>query len=270
MTSNPQTHNRNYRRLIQITDCHLGAKPGEQLLGMNTDESMQDVLKLIQTNESQADMVVASGDIASAGAEPAYGRFLEYLDDYLQLPSAWLPGNHDAPHLMKAAETGRIQADCAELGDWQLILLDSSVPGSEGGSLSESELQRLSRELQASTRPALVFVHHQPVPMKCEWLDKYTIDNAGQFFETLQGFDQVKAIVFGHVHQEFDDEHQGIRLLAAPSTCIQFKPRQLDFALDQKMPGYRWFNLYDDGSLETGVVRIAEKDYGVDYDSGGY
>ena len=270
MTQNPQSSDRDCLRLIQVTDCHLGAEPGEQLLGMDTDESLLDVLALLRSTEAQADMLVASGDIASAGAEPAYGRFLDYLDDYLDLPAAWLAGNHDLPQTMKAIEPGRIQSDYVELGDWQLILLDSSVLGSEGGSLSAAELQRLTDLLQTSKRHTLVFVHHQPVPMKCDWLDKYVIDNADQFFAALQGHEQVKAVVFGHVHQEFDEQHQGIRLLASPSTCIQFKPRLVDFAVDRKMPGYRWFNLYGDGSFETEIVRIPEKDYGVDYDSPGY
>lgn len=270
MTSNPIADNRDSLRLIQITDCHLGAEPGEQLLGMDTDESLLDVLQQLKANEAQADMLVASGDIASAGAEPAYHRFLDYLDDQLQLPRAWLAGNHDVPQTMKAIAPNRIQSDHVELGDWQLILLDSSVAGSEGGSLSSAELQRLQDLLQASERHTLVFVHHQPVPMECEWLDKYVIDNAEQLFDALRGFDQVKGIVFGHVHQEFDATHEGIRLLATPSTCIQFKPRQTDFAVDRKMPGYRWFNLYSDGRFDSEVVTLPEKDYGVDFDSAGY
>ena len=270
MTTETQADNRDCLRLLQITDSHLGAEPGEQLLGMDTDVSLLDVLQLLKATEGDADMVVASGDIASAGAAPAYTRFLDYLDAYLDLPSAWLAGNHDLPQTMKRIEPGRIQSEHVLLGDWQLILLDSSILGSEGGSLSDSELQRLTRLLQSSKRPTLVFVHHQPVPMHCEWLDKYVIDNAAQFFAALQGHDQVKAVIFGHVHQELDEMHQGIRLLATPSTCIQFKPRLADFAVDRKMPGYRWFDLHKDGSFDTGVVRIPEKDYGVDYDSPGY
>ena len=66
MTQNPQSSDRDCLRLIQVTDCHLGAEPGEQLLGMDTDESLLDVLTLLRSTEAQADMLVASGDIASA------------------------------------------------------------------------------------------------------------------------------------------------------------------------------------------------------------
>jgi len=36
------------------------------------------------------------------------------------------------------------------------------------------------------------------------------------------------------------------------------------------MPGYRWFHLHDDGSYETGVQRIAQRELGIEYGSNGY
>jgi Icc protein len=36
------------------------------------------------------------------------------------------------------------------------------------------------------------------------------------------------------------------------------------------MPGYRWFELNDDGTFATGVVRVTDKQYAIDYKSEGY
>jgi Icc protein len=36
------------------------------------------------------------------------------------------------------------------------------------------------------------------------------------------------------------------------------------------MPGYRWFELNDDGTFDSGVERVPSKDYGVDFASVGY
>ncbi len=36
------------------------------------------------------------------------------------------------------------------------------------------------------------------------------------------------------------------------------------------MPGYRWFDLHDDGSFDTGVNRVTGKEYVIDYKSAGY
>ena len=86
----------------------------------------------------------------------------------------------------------------------------------------------------------------------------------------MDRYNHVKAVVFGHVHQQFEVERNGVQLLSTPSTCIQFLPNQVDFGLDTVMPGYRWFDLFEDGSIKTSVERVSEKDYGVDYESGGY
>lgn len=59
-------------------------------------------------------------------------------------------------------------------------------------------------------------------------------------------------------------------MLASPSTCIQFLPDNDEFALDKRMPGIRWFELNADGTFETGVKRIAQKDYPIDFTSTGY
>ena len=72
------------------------------------------------------------------------------------------------------------------------------------------------------------------------------------------------------MHQEFNGEKDGLPIIATPSTCIQFSPNSDDFKVDTAMPGYRWFNLHNDGQFETDVVRLPHKDYGIDYESGGY
>ena len=86
----------------------------------------------------------------------------------------------------------------------------------------------------------------------------------------LARYPQVKAVLWGHVHQEFDQQAAGIRWLATPSTCIQFTPRSADFAVEEKAPGYRWLRLYADGQLETGVSRVQGVKFELDINSGGY
>lgn len=263
-------------RLVQITDCHLGGEPGEELLGLNTEESFLDVLKLVQAHEADIDYVVASGDIASMGAEPAYHRFLKLVKIYLPQALAWLPGNHDQASLMLSIEADYassetpVQGGCVDTDAWRIILLDSSVPGYEGGELAATELTRLQTLLDQTDKHVLVFVHHQPIAVGCKWVDQYVIKNHSELFSVLKTNERVQGIVFGHVHQEFNGNKDGLAIMATPSTCIQFAPNSYDFKVDTVMPGYRWFNLYSDGRFETEVVRLPHKDYGIDYESGGY
>jgi Icc protein len=94
--------------------------------------------------------------------------------------------------------------------------------------------------------------------------------NPEALFTVLDRFPQVRAVLWGHVHQEFDQLRDGVRLMATPSTCIQFAPNSVDFGLDELAPGYRWLRLHDDGQIETGVSRIASDLFDVDINGAGY
>jgi Icc protein len=104
----------------------------------------------------------------------------------------------------------------------------------------------------------MVCLHHHPVPMDSRWLDSVGLTNAAQFLNTIDRHQNVRAIVWGHVHQTHDSLRKGVRLLATPSTCAQFLPRAQDFTVDQRPPGYRTLELRADGSLLTEVVWVEQ------------
>ena len=90
-------------------------------------------------------------------------------------------------------------------------------------------------------------------------------------FTVLDRFPQVRAVLWGHVHQEIDRERNGVRLLASPSTCIQFAPGSEDFNVSTE--GARLFAgcaCMPTGRLETGVERVKGFAFTVDYASNGY
>ncbi|MCU7797626.1 MAG: 3',5'-cyclic-AMP phosphodiesterase, partial [Candidatus Thiodiazotropha sp. (ex Myrtea spinifera)] len=81
---------------------------------------------------------------------------------------------------------------------------------------------------------------------------------------------QVKAVLCGHIHQEFQGEHNGVKLLGTPSTCVQFIAGQDDFGIDACPPGYRWLTLQQNGDIETGLGLLPEIPSGLDLASMGY
>lgn len=257
-------------RLIQITDCHLGPEVSESLLGLNTDQSLDDVLQLIAREQPVVDYLVCTGDIASAGHDTCYNRFINSIRTYFSAPLAWLPGNHDSAEIMSLVANAP-QSRQIVLDDWLVILLDSAVPGHVYGNLAESELQHLQATLEAHChKHVLVMLHHQPVPVGSVWIDQYILRNADAFFEIVDRYTNIKAIAWGHVHQDFTGTRKGIPLIATPSTCVQFKPACDEFTVDTQMPGYRWFDLQPDGSFTTGISRVTGKQYTIDYKSAGY
>lgn len=260
------------KRFIQISDCHLGPLTSEALLGLNTDESLHDVLALIAEKESDFDYMVCTGDIASAGHESCYRRFIDIVRQYFSQSLAWLPGNHDSSEIMAKINLPELPENRAiKQGNWLILLLDSVVPFKVHGNFEQGELDYLENML--STNPdkhIMVMLHHQPVLVGSAWIDQYILRNADAFFAVLDRFPNVKTVVWGHVHQDFNDTRKGVALIATPSTCVQFKPKYDDFTVDTLMPGYRWFDLNDDGSFSTGVERVTGKQYVIDYKSAGY
>ncbi len=257
-------------KIVQITDCHLGEKRGDEILAMNPDDSLSDVLALINQQHKNVDLLLATGDLANEAALPAYQRIYQQLNENVNYPFAWLPGNHDDPALM--AQLGEsVNIKTHALGSWLIVLLNSRVPGRIYGRFSEEELAFLDETLSAnSDKHIMLCMHHQPVPIGSQWMDNYIIRNAHDFWQQLENHPHVKIVAWGHVHQAFSDDYQQVALLSAPSTCIQFTPGKRDFEVENSMPGYRWFELYADGSFSTQVERVAQKDYGVDLKSGGY
>ena len=257
--------------LVQLSDSHLFAEADGTLLGMNTRESLQRVIGLVREQQPQIDLVLATGDLSQDGTLESYQQFRD-LTRQIDAPARWIPGNHDEPQIMAhAAEHSDLLEPVVDVGNWRVTLLDSAVPGSVPGYLQDQQLQLLAQALsEAPNRHHLVCFHHHPVSIGCAWMEPIGLRNPDALFAVLDRFPQVKAVLWGHVHQEVDRERNGVRLLASPSTCVQFAPGSEDFKVSSEAPGYRWLRLHADGSLETGVSRVSGIDFVVDYRIRGY
>ncbi|HRX71092.1 MAG: 3',5'-cyclic-AMP phosphodiesterase [Candidatus Competibacteraceae bacterium] len=244
-------------RVIQITDLHLKAQPGSRTWGIDVDAGLNTVLAHIQENYPAVDLMLVTGDLV--GDEPeAYERVRQRLE-LLELPVYCLPGNHDFPATMSwMLRNGWVRRKRHVVTDhWQFVLLDSSFPGTPDGHLAYSELALLDTLLVTDTdRHTVVCLHHNPVSSQTPWLDTMMVSNHAALFSVLDRYSQVRAVVWGHIHAEFSARRNGVHLLATPATCVQFKPRVPEPQVDDLPPGYRWFELYPDGVLRTGVERV--------------
>jgi 3',5'-cyclic-AMP phosphodiesterase len=257
--------------LVQISDSHLFAEADATLLGMNTRDSLQKVIERVRERQPRIDLVLATGDLSQDGSLASYQQFRD-LTRQLDAPARWIPGNHDEPQIMaEAAVQSALLESVVDIGNWRVTLLDSAVPGSVPGYLQDDQLQLLVRSLsEAPQRHHLVCLHHHPVSIGCAWMEPIGLRNPEAFFDVLDRFPHVRAVLWGHVHQEIDQMRGNVRLLASPSTCIQFEPGSEDFKVGDQAPGYRWLRLLPDGQLETGVERVSGFDFQVDYGSNGY
>tara|TARA_R110002072_G_scaffold136124_2_gene278251 strand:- start:241567 stop:242436 length:870 start_codon:yes stop_codon:yes gene_type:complete len=281
--------------IIQITDTHLFRNPEALLLGLNSQDSFERIISQITADPLTPELIIATGDIAQDASTEAYQRFADTLDT-LEVPYYWIPGNHDRVDIMQAVENARqaltqqAQTQQAQngqktnrletnrqirLGNWQLIMLDTSVPGEVHGFLAEQELAHLQQCLQQAEQDAalehsLVCLHHNPVDGTAGWMEDIGLHNAQQFRELIARYSSVRAVVYGHIHQELDFVRDGIRYICTPSTCIQFKPGVEEFTLDLQAPAYRKFELQHDGQLTSSVQRLTDYEVNVDETAEGY
>ena len=248
-------------KLLQLTDQHLFQSEQAQLLGINTQASFAQVLKEILQQNQHFDAVLATGDLVQDESTQGYLRLMEMLKT-LDTPTFWLPGNHDfQPKMVEILNSPPIYPmKHLLLGKyWQAILLDSQVFGVPHGELSAYQLAFLAQKLtEYPERFALVVLHHHIVPTRSAWLDQHNLRNPYDLFALLRKFPKVKGILYGHIHQQVDCQWQGFHIMATPSTCVQFKPDNNQFALDELQPGWREISLLPNGELETCVKRIQQ------------
>lgn len=260
-------------KILQISDTHLFADDTGRLMGINTGRTFDTVIDTVVSSGRQHDAVVVTGDISQDESKESYLRLEQGLQR-LNAKAYCLPGNHDQGNNLQLAlsHSKNISLDrCFVISNWQVILLNTSEPKRVAGHLNEPELEFLDNCL--SKHPdhhALIAMHHQPKPVGSSWLDSISLDNPGDFFTVVDKHSQVRGIMYGHVHQKFEGKHNSVALMSAPSTCVQFKPLSANFAVDSKMPGYRWLRLHKDGRIESGVERISSQDIGLDKNSKGY
>jgi 3',5'-cyclic-AMP phosphodiesterase len=246
-------------RITHFTDPHLYAGEHESLRGVATLPALKAALANARARDWPPDALLVTGDLVQD--DPGGYSHFRRLFSTLGAPVLCLPGNHDEPVAMRRELAGKpfVLGGYVDIGRWRIVLLDSCIPGSASGALSAQELENLEAALAtAGARHCMVCLHHHPVAMASRWLDNVGLTNAAEFLHTIDAHRNVRAIVWGHVHQAFDTLRKGVRLLATPSTCAQFVPHADDFAVDRRPPAYRTLELRADGSLLTEVVWLEQ------------
>ena len=242
--------------IIQITDTHIQADPAATFDGIDAAATLTTVLEHIRLHELP-DLMLLTGDLVHDPDEPSYSRLLDLLKP-MSVPIYAIPGNHDDPVVMTSVLTAPVRHEReVQLADWRILLLNSWLEGEHAGYLPETELDWLHGRLDAHPdTPTLIALHHPPVTIGSPWMDAMGLQNAGDLLAILDSQPQVAAVIWGHIHQRFESERNGVQLLGSPSTCVQFKPGSHEYCQDEQGPGYRRLSLMPDGNISSEVVRV--------------
>ena len=263
---------KDYIQVLQFSDTHLFADSQGALCGQNTEASLDAVLEHAKKEKWPPDLILVTGDISQDRSDSSYSKFKETFSK-LKVPVYCCPGNHDDPEKMNSFFIdGSVQVGRSLLWDaWQIVMLNSLIPEKTGGHLNKEELLFLEDSLKRHPQKnVLVCLHHSPLLVDSNWIDAMVLDNAPDFFRIIDKFPHIRGLLWGHIHQEYEGKHNGIKLMGSPSTSVQFRPKSHVFGFDDKEPGYRWLHLYNDGKIDSGVHRADGFPVSVDLDATGY
>lgn len=260
--------------VLQITDLHLT----QQAISTHSNAVLDDVclqrfeavLQQALSDDVRCDLIIVTGDLVDEVESAVY----DYIFATLQatnIPFVCIAGNHDVTDevgkelpfseralIAQPADSRLLSRHVIMTDHWQLLFLDSSIPGQVAGEIKLDDMAWLRNQLSSCDKPALLALHHHLLPMNSEWIDAYITKNADIFWQQMAEYNsQLQVIISGHTHQEQASTHQGITVYSTPSTCYQFKPNEDEFTYDETArPGYRWLQLANNGQVASWVKRL--------------
>jgi len=248
--------------IVQISDCHLPANPRQTYRGINPHKNLKKLMRKVKA--IKPDLLLATGDLSEDGSRASYRLLKKYLNLH-NTPVLALPGNHDDARLLAETFPGSPVETVAlsDHGPWQIIRLNSCLPGKPEGQISDKALKDLESLLDDSAqRPRLIAVHHQPIPVGSPWIDKYPLLDPQPLLQLIDNHPDVKAVIWGHIHRVFvsqrngqrNGERNGAAMLGGPSSSINSLSDAQKFTEDPAGPACRWLELGADGSVQTGIV----------------
>jgi len=209
--------------IAQLSDTHLQTGP----LAAEPARLLHRALGSVLSLDLRPDCVVITGDIANDGRDEEYTALVQILERF-PLPVHLLPGNHDEPATMIArfGGSGYLGGGAAahyflDYPGTRLIALDTHVPGQPGGHLGAEQLAWLDRTLRGSTGPAVIALHHPPIPVGLPFLDGMSLNNPADLAAVTARHPQVALILAGHAHRVVFGQFDVVPVAVAPSTYRQ-------------------------------------------------
>ena len=212
---------------VHMSDTHLPGRTGFTTDGRpHAHANTRAVIAQINALPFPVEFVMLAGDVAH---DPAHET--DYLTAKATLsqlnPKLYVvPGNHDRPKWLHHVVMGRVPDTYYyefESRGVQFICLDSSVPRSHHGKLSDDQLAWLDQLVTVpSNKPLIVVLHHHPVPVGGAALDGLRLVNGDALHQILlKARHRLRCVLFGHIHESVTIIRDGITYASTQSTWFQ-------------------------------------------------
>ncbi|CRM38514.1 phosphodiesterase [Pseudomonas sp. 44 R 15] len=216
--------------VAQISDLHL--KAGQRLTYgvVDTLGALRRAVDHLNASQPRPDIVVISGDLVDFGRADEYAVLHPELAR-LHMPFYLVPGNHDArgPLLDAFGDHAYLPLSAEGPLDWvvdthplRLIGLDSTIPGSHGGQLLDSQLHWLDEQLALRPQaPTLLILHHPPFISGIGHMDREPFINAAALERVVARHPQVERLLCGHLHRPMQRRFGASLSCVCPGTSHQ-------------------------------------------------
>lgn len=232
-------------KIVHISDIHIHAEP---ILGLDPVDNFRSCLAHVETHQADADRVIVTGDLTHHGRAESYAKLRDMLESSSlqgKLAPRLLIGNHDNRENFQAAFP---QAQCDENGfvQWTeqtaaglFVYMDTVKAGVHSGSFDaprQSWLAGVLDEARQASRPAYLFMHHNPTSVHVANADVIGIEEEVELKALLAQYrDTVRHMFFGHCHFTLSGTAAGIPFSAPRSTNHTCWP---DFSGNPRRMGY--------------------------------
>lgn len=286
-------------RLVQLTDTHIVDEdkalytketlPDGRVVG--AVDSAANLAHALEVAGEYADGLTAlllTGDLANDGTPDAYRRLRAMVDpvaERLGVPAIYGMGNHDHRDTFRTglldgapapagATYGGTEADgerdlfapvdyVVELDGLRLVMVDSTVPGSHHGALSDAQLAWLESTL-AVPAPAgtIVTLHHPPFHGRDDGpeaalMASVRFASTRELADTLRGRD-VLVVLAGHWHEPYSGQIGGVPVWAGPSSAMAHHIGDGMFRIVPSS-GFSVIDVFDDGTVVTRAINCLER-----------
>jgi Icc protein len=253
--------------LLHLSDTHLLGGDNRLYNSVDSETHLRELFTEFERSGRRPEAIVFTGDLADKGEPDAYRRLRSIVEPVaaeLGAQVIWVMGNHDDRGAFRQQLFGEIPTAnpidrVYDVNGLRVIALDSSVPGSHYGLVTDAQLDWLAEELSVpAPHGTILAMHHPPLPSVLDLAVLVELREQSGLAEVLEGSD-VRSILAGHLHYSSTGGFAGIPVSVASATCYT-QDLNVPVGGTRGRDGARAFNLvhvYENTVLHS-VVPIGE------------